>query len=209
MLEEEARRVGDPRPVSKYDWISYTEKITLGLYSTNQTLIITSDQKDKNGCYILARYYSDENATKDYDKYGFPVYFANEPYENPVQINVVICISAREFILDRKRTTKDDLYIIVRDFHCQAQYDFLGSLPKYPKTPYGSIDDALNHYQDLGRRRFFTEVLNSISKEVRSTKRNYFGFDDVNFERVFFDFYDKNNNRLSTKMYKSNGGVYR
>ncbi|HBF68404.1 MAG TPA: hypothetical protein DDW20_03685 [Firmicutes bacterium] len=183
-LEEEAILHGDTRSISKYHWLDYVDTIVLGFYNTKSI----SKYRFPNGRFLLTMY------PKDTDPKEFYRFFvSNKAGDNigECDVYVSIDITGKEFYVDKDKTTKDALYIVARDVKAEVNQKGLHYLvkdnPHLYATKYGDIYDALNHFADEALARFRQEIIDEIYKGLKSAKRNYYGFDDITFSKIYFE----------------------
>ena len=184
-LEEEARMKGDTRRISKYDWLNYTKRIILGRYTTDDYTI----HRDRNGHALLAIYPRDTDSKNDYH---FIVYNRLGDDIGEGDVYLVIYITAKEFLIDDKKTTKDSLYIILKDIKANVHQSGLHYLaedhPENFNTSYGlGIYETLNYFADEALKRFRQEVIDAVYNGLASVKRTDYGFDDVTFSNIYFE----------------------
>lgn len=185
--EKEAKAKGDTRTVSKYDWLDYTENIIIGLYSTKAT----RTNKDSKG-YALLRIYSKE--TDPQDNFRFYVRNVDGDDIGECWVYLTIYIEAKNFFVDKEKTTKDALYIIINDIHAKVNYTGLHYLvqdnPHLFDTEYGSISETFKYFSDWALKKFRQEVIDEVYKQLRSAKRNCYGFDDITYSNIYFEQYN-------------------
>lgn len=154
------------------------------MYTTSNRL----RQRDSKGRVIL-EIYPKENDPKE----AYRFYVGNKSGDNIGEGDVFlsIYITAKEFFVDKKKTTKDKLYIIAKDVKAEVHQTGLSYIaqdnPHLYKTKYGGIYETLDYFADKALERFRQEVIDIVYKYLRGAKHNYYGFDDITFNEIYFE----------------------
>lgn len=201
ILEAEARSRGDNRKASNYEWQEYTEKILIGEWNTKDRY-----DRNKNGDFIIDFFSKDNDKENKYEfyvymkdsvnrKYGFNVdgnyYYGEHDRDGEGLAYFEVWLYAKDVYVDWNKTTKNALYIIIRKLKVNVDMSLSHYVVEKPYnycTKYGSIEETQDALSDWALKKLEQKIRDRVTSYLRGAKRNYFGFDDVMYSNIYFEY---------------------